>query len=782
MKLALIPQPKRVVLKAGNYSIRVAGTIAISDQELFPVAERARAIFRRHSVSVSLPRAADSLVVQVRKSLRAGGYRLAVSPAGVTLNADSAAAAFHGLLTLEQVVRQSRPGTIPCLRIEDWPDFRDRGVSYDVCRGRVPTREQLFHLADTLAQYKINHLQLYIEHTFLFRGHPDIGRGASPLTAEDILSLDRYCRERHVELVPCLASFGHLATVLKHPRYHHLAETKSHWSLSPANPGTYRFLDSLFSEFLPLFSSGRFNVCCDETWDLGEGQSAALCRRKGKGEVYLGHVVKLAEIARRYGKRIMFWGDIIRHYPALIRKIPRDVTVLDWGYAHDHKFETISDFQKAGLPFFACPGTSSWVSLFPRLPEAMANIHGFADAARRYGARGLLNTDWGDGGHYNFMEYSFHGYLFGAEQAWNTAADVNTFTDRFVRLFLSSDRKELAAALTELGDVSHLGIPGVYQSVWQHLFFAPAYDPLFRRTMPAMASQSRHGRIFQAPLRLNAELGRRTLGRLARIRPVFAVVRRGEDPHGVLPYWVFAVDTIAHAARKLTVLAPGGRDTPAARRALQKEMTALKKRFTRLWLARNRRSEIGITLARYDLAIRTMGQTRRPAPRLSHEPWRSHFVTDWQVSKVVRRHRSVAQASAVSLRDRMNWKAHVAGESSADLGFVNVHERYGDTDGLVYLANRIRVARNGRWIVRVGHDGGVKVFMDGKVVLCQPRRENPARRDRSHAKVNLTKGDHEFVVALDLDHGQGWGMFVAFEVPKNDRTRARRGQFPEAIR
>lgn len=781
MTLALIPQPKKIIVTQETFDIPASGTIGISGEQLFPLAEQARTVFAQHSINIILPKITDALTIRLVAGLKPGGYRLAITPRGVTLAADSVAAAFHGLQTLSQISRQSASGTLPCLRINDWPDFADRGVYYDVCRGRVPKLEELLQLADNLAHYKINQLQLYIEHTFLFRGHPDIGKDASPLMAEDILTLDRYCAARHIELVPSLASFGHLATVLKHPQYHRLSETNSRWSLSPANPRTYTFLDSLFAEFLPLFASARFNVCCDEVADLGNGQSAELCRQKGKGEVYLGHIVKLNELSRKYGKKIMFWGDIIRNYPELIKKIPKDVTVLDWAYGYNHKFETIADFKKAGLPFYACPGTSSWVSLFPRLPEARANIAGFAAAGKKFGAQGLLNTDWGDGGHYNFMEYSWPGYLFGAEQSWNTEANQKDFNERFVRLFLCSERKELATALTTLGDIAHLGLSGLYQSVWQHLFFAPVYDPLFRKTMPVLASQSRNNRISQKLLRLDAKLGRQTLERLAEIRKVFAERHAGEDPGGVLPYWIFAVDTIAHAARKLTVLALGGCDSPAARQELKREMSALKTRFTKLWLARNRRSEIAVTLERYQLAIRTMQRVTAPITRGKVDPWRSPFLTSWQVSKVVPRQKSVARAAAVSLKDRLNWRTYDSGVSSAGSGFVNLHEICGDADGLVYLAQRIAVKEAAPWTLLVGHDGGVRVFVDGKPVITQAKRENPALPDRSRAEIKLAEGEHEIVIALDLDYGQGWGVYVCFEVPVKERKPRRKGCFPQVV-
>jgi len=623
---ALIPDPKRLRLTGGFWTIPRKGTIGVSDWTLANEAREAQSFLPGFTTAADAPAMAgpcDVSLVRRRLRLPREGYTLSVRPSGVVVCGQDAAAIFRGVQTLRQLVEQCG-GRVPCLRIEDHPDFAERGVYYDVTRGRVPRLERLLELAELLARHKINQLQLYIEHTFRFRGHPAIGRGESPLTADDILALDAHCRRLHIELVPSLASFGHLSTVLSHPQYRHLAEDwgigrylspdahtipewarRKAWSLAPANPGTYRFLDSLFAEFLPLFSSSRFNVCCDETMDLGLGQSHRLAQRKGRGRLYLDHVLRLRDLAARYGKTILFWGDIIRHYPELIPEIPKDVTVLDWGYDSRHPFVRIADFRKAGVPFCACPGTSSWVSLFPRLHESEANIRGFAAAARSSGAAGLLNTDWGDRGHHNFMEFSWYGYLLGAEEAWNGRADARTYSARFCREFLGSADPRLARAVRTLGDVSHLAVAGHYQSVWYHLFFALPDSDLFA-PQRRRGSTCRNGLIrHDAPVRLDAALGRKALRQLDGVRGAFVdLLRRpGVDPHAVLPYWIFAVDTIAHAARKLTVLGAGGRNTPAARRALRKEMLALQKRFVALWMARNRRSEIRVTLRRYRRAI-----------------------------------------------------------------------------------------------------------------------------------------------------------------------------------
>ena len=100
----------------------------------------------------------------------------------------------------------------------------------------------------------------------------------------------------------------------------------------------------------------------------------------------------------------------------------------------------------------------------------------------------------------------------------------------------------------------------------------------------------------------------RALKKLEKIRAVFIEVSKtkGSDPQKVPPYWIFAVDTIMHAARKLVILGPKDDNTSAQRRGLAKEMSALQKRFEKLWMDRNRKSEIRVTLKRYRAAIQSL--------------------------------------------------------------------------------------------------------------------------------------------------------------------------------
>ncbi|MHB0937719.1 MAG: beta-N-acetylhexosaminidase [Armatimonadota bacterium] len=616
--LKFIPEPKQVTPGSGVLHLPRRATIAIADGALYDTACLAREVLGGGEICAAAG-LADTLVILLTPTLPKEGYHLAITPDGITLQAADAAGAFYGVQTLAQVARQSPPGTLVSVTVDDAPDFPDRGVYYDVCRGRVAALDRLKEQADLLAHYKINQIQLYMEHTFRFRQHPEIGKNASPLTAEDILELDAFCRARHIELVPSLAAFGHLATVLNLPQYRHLAEDwgegryedpeakswwATGWSLTPAREESYVFLKELFDELLPCFSSKRFNVCCDENYDLGWGQSYRMAQKMGKGRLYLSHIVRLRDLAASHGKQIMFWGDIIRHYPELIPEIPTDVTVLDWGYEGWMDFDRVKDFTATGLPSYGCPSVCGYVTLFPRVFESADNIAGWAQACKQHGGTGILNTDWGDGGHYNFMECAWPGYLFGAEQSWNANADRASFWARFNKLFLAIEAPEFLDAFIDLGDIAQVAADGFYQSFWRHVFFAAPGDEVLKSVTRKMNVSTRGVREMQ-DVAVNAALGREAQVKLEGVRQVMAAYTDNPDvdPHEVLPYWLFAVDALLHAAKKLAVLGDGGTDTPAARQALAGEMLILRDRFQSLWYARSRPSEIHVTLGYYDHAI-----------------------------------------------------------------------------------------------------------------------------------------------------------------------------------
>jgi len=165
----------------------------------------------------------------------------------------------------------------------------------------------------------------------------------------------------------------------------------------------------------------------------------------------------------------------------------------------------------------------------------------------------------------------------------------------------------------------------------------------------------------------------------------------------------------------------------------------------------------------------------------SKDKWNSLFVSRWQVSKLLRKKGSVADAAAVKLSDRLGWRPLAAVPAGDMAGFVSLHSLFQEQDGLVYIGNRFKASKRGTWTIHVGHDGGSKLFVDRKPVLSVPSRVNPATHDRSKVDVTLARGTHEIVIAFDTDSGMGWGFYFRFEVPRPARKKGIEPAFPLVV-
>jgi hypothetical protein len=124
---------------------------------------------------------------------------------------------------------------------------------------------------------------------------------------------------------------------------------------------------------------------------------------------------------------MQFWGDVIINHPELVAELPHDAVALEWGYEDKHPFaEHGAIFADSGIPFFVCPGTSSWNSLTGRTDNALKNLHNAAENGLAHGAAGYLNTDWGDSGHWQPLPVSYLGFACGAAVSWAAKANLET--------------------------------------------------------------------------------------------------------------------------------------------------------------------------------------------------------------------------------------------------------------------------------------------------------------------------------------------------------------------
>lgn len=405
------------------------------------------------------------------------GYTITIDENGIIIYGKSGRALFWGIQTLIQIILQY-PGNIPWLKIEDWPDFKHRGFYHDITRGKVPRLSTLKWLVEKCAYYKINELQLYVEHSFAFKCIPELWTGRDPLTAQEILELDEYCHDFHVDLIPSLATFGHLYELLRLRKYQHLNELEieaadlphdlwdrmAHYTIDPSNEKSFDLIKEMMEEYLPLFSSKYFNICCDETFDLGKGRNKAKIAQCGAGRLYIDFVKKIADLVLSYGKIPMMWGDIVLNHRELIDELPSNMIFLNWEYGANVTNKATKAFSKAGVTQIVCPGTQGWSRFAYDINSASNNIRKMVQYGAEFKADGVLNTDWGDCGHVNFISGALHGMAFGAAISWNVSWAVNDSDfDKAVSLIEWNDHTaEIASILRQLGNLCFYHFGNIY--------------------------------------------------------------------------------------------------------------------------------------------------------------------------------------------------------------------------------------------------------------------------------------------------------------------------------
>lgn len=411
------------------------------------------------------------ICLKKKSSMEDEEYKLSIKKDNIEINASTSKGLFYGIQTLIQIIREygySLPGVI----IEDKPYFKHRGFYHDVTRGKVPKLETLMNLVDKASFYKINELQLYIEHTFAFKGMSEVWIDKDPLTSEEIILLDRYCKNKHIELIPSISTFGHLYEVLRTKSFKNLCEltetTKpeysfvdrmAHHTLNVTDEDSIKLVGNMLEQFMPLFSSNKFNICCDETFDLGKGKSSKEADRLGIGKLYVDFLNKVISIVKEYDKEIMFWGDVILNHPDLINTIDKDAICLNWNYWCGVEEKDTRIIAESGRKQYVCPGVGGWSHLMNLMDNAFENIYRMISYGVKYDAIGVLNTNWGDYGHINLLSSSIPGMIYGAALSWNPSIekDFNKMYKDISILEFGDSSGTLVSLLAELSKCQEFG-------------------------------------------------------------------------------------------------------------------------------------------------------------------------------------------------------------------------------------------------------------------------------------------------------------------------------------
>lgn len=414
----LIPMPKMVKKEAGCFLHNTAKVVT-------EIADR-----RIKNALCKLPLSNDGAPMEIYINAADGeAYTLKIEKNKILLMAEGLKGAFYGIQTLRQLFTNNQ---IPCLYIEDKPDFGCRGFHLDITRGKIPKVKTIKKLIDDMAYYKLNTLELYSEHVFEFKEFKNIIRRTGCITAEEIREIEEYCHENFIEFIPAVAAFGHLYELLNEAEYKELRILKDykptnifwderayHHTLDPLNPKSFALVKSILDQCMEMFHSDTINICCDETFDL-ENHKA-----ENTGKLYTDFVKRIADYLALKGKKTMMWSDVILENIDIIAELPRDIELLTWGYGKRLREDSIQLISELKRPQIVCPGCNTWTRMIENTDVSEVNIPGMAELGDKYGAIGVMNTSWGDWGNACSIELSMYGFILGAEKSWSVRTKID---------------------------------------------------------------------------------------------------------------------------------------------------------------------------------------------------------------------------------------------------------------------------------------------------------------------------------------------------------------------
>ena len=219
------------------------------------------------------------------------------------------------------------------------------GMSYmiDSSRNAVRNLTTLKEVVMFLAILGYNELQIYTEDTYLVDDEPYFGTFRGSYSEIELQEIIEYADLFSIEVVPCIQTLAHLNGITCKPHYFDIWDYND--ILLVDNNNTYDLIEKMFKTVRRIFKSNKINIGLDEAHMLGLGRYLDFHGFTDRYEIFLKHLNKVNEIARKYGFKAMMWSDMFfricsngNYYgdgeitQRVIDDVPNDITLCYWDY------------------------------------------------------------------------------------------------------------------------------------------------------------------------------------------------------------------------------------------------------------------------------------------------------------------------------------------------------------------------------------------------------------------------------------------------------------------
>lgn len=300
--------------------------------------------------------------------------------------------------------------------------YENFGVMLDCSRNAVMKADEVKKLIALLAKMGYNCVELYTEDTYEMEDEPYFGYMRGRYTAAEIKEIDEYAQSLGVELIPCIQTLAHFTAFRKNFPLRTMFDADD--ILLCDEPRTYEFIERCFASLAKMFSSRKVNIGMDEAHMMGLGNYLKKHGYTDRFDIFIRHLSRVAEIAKRYGFTAHMWSDMFfrianggkyygkdMHIPkTVVDKIPSNVELAYWDYTSvdEQLYESmLFSHLETGKKTWYVGGAWSWCGFAPLNRHSLERLKPAMQAVRATNVKNVLITLWGDNG----KECSFYALL-----------------------------------------------------------------------------------------------------------------------------------------------------------------------------------------------------------------------------------------------------------------------------------------------------------------------------------------------------------------------------------
>lgn len=287
------------------------------------------------------------------------------------------------------------------------------GVMLDCSRNGVMKIDEIKKLIVYLEKMGYNALELYTEDTYELENEPYFGYMRGRYTDKEIQEIDRFAVLHGVELIPCIQTLAHFTAIVRHSAYKAIVDVDD--ILLIDEPKTYELIDKIFQSLAKNYTSRQVNIGMDEAHMMGKGKyldKHGVCNRF---DIFLRHLNKVVDIAKKYGFTVHMWSDMFFRLAnngdaygknvvipdEIVAKIPDDVVLAYWDYYHYHKEdydEMFRAYERIERPVWFFGSVWTCCGFVPLWDKVIDTMKPAMQSAREYGTENVFFCAWGDGG------------------------------------------------------------------------------------------------------------------------------------------------------------------------------------------------------------------------------------------------------------------------------------------------------------------------------------------------------------------------------------------------